>query len=165
LGGLRERERQISSAIAVIAVAAVVFVVVVDDGVDVNGCIVSASAPVVHVLPGQGRQRRASRGGKVFPRGQRRRQSNPNRVALPAAQRKTLRVHNAQSGPLTGKKKSLRRCGFTGSALKYMVGTFVTPLPPTSVWERLSHLCLCPQPHTVTVTVYVSKTPLLAVGN
>ena len=57
-GGLREGERQIASvvAVAVVAVAAaVVFVVVVDDGVDVNGCVASASAPVVHVLPGQGR--------------------------------------------------------------------------------------------------------------
>ena len=33
----------------------------------VNGCVASASAPVVHVLPGQGRRRRASRGGEVFP--------------------------------------------------------------------------------------------------
>ena len=71
-GGLRERERQIASAvtivavvaiaavvavvavIAVIAIAAIIFVVVVNDSVDVNGCIASASAPVVHVLPGQG---------------------------------------------------------------------------------------------------------------
>jgi hypothetical protein len=29
---------------------------------------------------------------------------------------KLCAVHNAQSGPLTGGKKSLRRCGFTGSA-------------------------------------------------
>ena len=60
-GGLRKGERQIASAagvtVAVIVVAvaaAVVFLVVVDDGVDVNGCVASASAPVVHVLPGQG---------------------------------------------------------------------------------------------------------------
>ena len=33
----------------------------------VNGCVASASAPVVHVLPGQGRRHRASRGGEVFP--------------------------------------------------------------------------------------------------
>ena len=31
--------------------------------------------------------------------------------------------------------------------LWWWVRTFVTPLPPTSVWERLSQLC--PQPHTV----------------
>jgi hypothetical protein len=79
---LRERERQIASAVAVVAVvavavAAVVVVVVVVDGVDVNGCVASASAPEVHVLPGQGRQRRASRGGGVFPRGRRRRRSDP----------------------------------------------------------------------------------------
>ena len=57
-GGLRKRERQIASAVAVAVVAvaaAVVFVVVVDDGVNVNGCIASASALVIHVLPGQGR--------------------------------------------------------------------------------------------------------------
>ena len=78
LGGLRKRERQIASAVAVVAVVAVVFKVIFDDGVDVNGCVASASAPVVHILPGQGRQCCASRGGKVFPRGQRRRRSNPN---------------------------------------------------------------------------------------
>jgi hypothetical protein len=86
-GGLRERERQIASAIAIVAVVAVaavaaaatiIFVVVVNDGVDVNGWVASASAPVVHVLPGQGWRRRASRGGKVFPRGQRWHRSNPN---------------------------------------------------------------------------------------
>jgi hypothetical protein len=78
-GGLRERERQIASAVVVVAVAvaAVVFVVIFDDGVDVNRCVASTSAPVVHVLPGQGRRRRASRGGEVFLRGQRRRWSNP----------------------------------------------------------------------------------------
>jgi hypothetical protein len=31
----------------------------------VNGCVTSASAPVVHVLPGQGRRRRASCGGEA----------------------------------------------------------------------------------------------------
>ena len=77
-GGLRKHERQIASAVTVVAVAAVVFVVIFDDGVNVNGCVASASAPVVHILPGQGRQRRASRGGEVFPRGQRRHRSNPN---------------------------------------------------------------------------------------
>ncbi len=77
-GGLHKRERQIPSAIAVVAVAAVIFVVVFDDGIDVNGCVASASAPVVHILLGQGRRRRASRGGEVFPRGQRRRRSDPN---------------------------------------------------------------------------------------
>ena len=59
--GLRERERQIASpvvAVAVIAVTAVVFVVVVS----VNGCVASASAPEVYVLPGQGWRRRAIRG-------------------------------------------------------------------------------------------------------
>ncbi len=77
-GGLRERQRQIASAVVVVAVAAVVvYVVIVDDGVDVNGCVASTSAPVVHVLPGQGRRRRASRGGEVFLRGQWRRGSNP----------------------------------------------------------------------------------------
>ena len=77
LGGLRKRERQIASAVAVVAVVAVVFKVIFDDGVDVNGCVASTSAPVVHVLPGQGRRRRASRGGEVFLRGQWRRGSNP----------------------------------------------------------------------------------------
>ena len=48
---LCKRERQIASVVAVVAVAAVVVVVV----------------PDVHVLPGRGRQRRASRGGGVFP--------------------------------------------------------------------------------------------------
>jgi hypothetical protein len=33
----------------------------------VNECVASASAPEVHVLPGQGRRRRASRDGGVFP--------------------------------------------------------------------------------------------------
>ena len=74
---LRERERQIASAIAVVAVAAIVVVVVVVDGVGVNGCVASASAPEVHILPGQGRRRRASRDGRVFPQGRRRRRSNP----------------------------------------------------------------------------------------
>ena len=55
-GGLSERERQIASAVTIIAVAAVVFVVSVNDGIDVNRCVASASAPVVHVLPGQGRR-------------------------------------------------------------------------------------------------------------
>ena len=57
-GRLREGERQIASAItvAVVAIAAaVIFVVVVDNGVNVNGWVASASALVVHVLPGQGR--------------------------------------------------------------------------------------------------------------
>ena len=80
LSGLRERERQITSTIAVVAVTAVVFVVVVVDDVGINGCVTSASAPEVHVFPGQGWRRRASRGGKVFPRGQRWRQSNPKVV-------------------------------------------------------------------------------------
>ena len=78
---LRERERQIPSAVVAVAVAvavaAVVVVVVVIEGVSVNGCVASASAPEVHVLPGQGRQCRASRGGGVFPRGRRRRWSDP----------------------------------------------------------------------------------------
>ena len=54
---LREREHQIASAVVVVAVAvaAVVVVVVVIDGVGINGCVASASAPEVHVLPGQGR--------------------------------------------------------------------------------------------------------------
>ena len=59
---LHERKRQIASAvaiasvavIAVVAVAAVVIVVVVVNGIGVNGCIISASSPEVHVLPGQG---------------------------------------------------------------------------------------------------------------
>jgi hypothetical protein len=88
-GGLRERERQIASAVAVVAVvavAAVVFVVVVDNGVDVNGCVASASAPVVHVLPGQWRRRRTSRGGW--------RRSNPKVVELTthAGMRRLYRV-------------------------------------------------------------------------
>jgi hypothetical protein len=76
---LRKREHQIASAVAVVAVAiaAVVIVVVVVDGVGVNGCVASASAPEVHVLPSQGRQRRASRGGGVFPRGRQWRWSDP----------------------------------------------------------------------------------------
>jgi hypothetical protein len=80
LSGQRERERQITSTNAVVAVTAVVFAVVVVVDVGVNGCVASASAPEVHVLPGQGWRRRASRGGKVFPRGQRWRQSNPKVV-------------------------------------------------------------------------------------
>lgn len=81
MGGLRERERQIASpvvavSVAVIAVAAVVFVVVVS----VNGCVASAAAPEVHVLPGQGWRHRAIRDGEVFPRGQRQRRSNPKVV-------------------------------------------------------------------------------------
>ncbi len=75
--GLREHERQIASAIAVVAIAAIVVVVVVVDGVSVNRCVASTSTPEVHVLPGQGRQRRASRSGGVFPRGWRRRRSDP----------------------------------------------------------------------------------------
>ena len=67
-GGLRERKLQIVSAVAIVMEAVVVFVVVFDDGVAVNGCVASASAPVVHILPGQGQQRRTSRGGEVFPR-------------------------------------------------------------------------------------------------
>ncbi len=47
-------KRQIASAIAIVAVAAVVIVVVVINGVGVNRCVASASAPEVHVLPGQG---------------------------------------------------------------------------------------------------------------
>ncbi len=77
---LRERECQIASAVAVVAVAAVVVIVVVVNGVNIDGCIASASAPEVHVLPGQGRQRGASRGGRVFPWGRRRRRSNPTVV-------------------------------------------------------------------------------------
>ncbi len=77
---LREREHQIASTVAVVAVAAVVVVVVVVDGVGVNGCVTSASVPEVHVLPGQGQQRRASRGGGVFPRGRRQRRSDPTVV-------------------------------------------------------------------------------------
>jgi hypothetical protein len=49
---LRKRERQIASAVAVVAVAAVVVKVVVVDGIGVNGCVASSSAPEVHVLPG-----------------------------------------------------------------------------------------------------------------
>jgi hypothetical protein len=77
---LGERERQIASAVAVVAVAAVVVVVVIVDGVGVNGCVASASAPEVHVLPGQGRQCCTSRGGGVFPRGRRWRWSDPTVV-------------------------------------------------------------------------------------
>ena len=72
---LRKRERQIASA--VVAVAAVVVVVVVVNSVGVDGCVASAFVLEVHVLPGQGRQRCASRGGGVFPRGWRRRRSDP----------------------------------------------------------------------------------------
>ena len=76
---LRKRKRQIASAIAVvaIAVATVVVVVVVNNGIGVNGCVASAPALEVHVLPGQGRRRCASRGGGVFPWGRRRRGSDP----------------------------------------------------------------------------------------
>ena len=70
---LRERERQIASAVAVAVAVAAAGVVVVS----VNGCIASASAPEVHVLPGQGQQRCASCGSEVFPRGRRRRLSDP----------------------------------------------------------------------------------------
>ena len=80
----RERERQIASAFAVVAVVvvavAVVIVVVIVDGIGVNKCVASASVPEVHVLPGQGRQRRTSRGGGVFPRGRRQRWSDPTVV-------------------------------------------------------------------------------------
>jgi hypothetical protein len=68
LGGLRKRERQIVSAVAIVAVAAVVFVVIINSVVNVYGCVAFASAPVVHVLPDQGRRRRASCSGKVFSR-------------------------------------------------------------------------------------------------
>jgi hypothetical protein len=74
---LRKRERQIVSVVAVVTVAAVVVVVVVVNGIGVNGCVVSASVPEVHVLPGQRRQRCVSRSGGVFLRGRRRRRSNP----------------------------------------------------------------------------------------
>jgi hypothetical protein len=77
---LREREHQIVSAIAVVAIAAVVVVVVDVNGVDINGCVASTSVPEVHVLPGQGRQRRTSRGGGVFPQGRQRRRSDPTVV-------------------------------------------------------------------------------------
>ena len=90
----REREHQFASAFAVVAVAvvavvvvavvvvavAVVIVVVIVDGIGVNKCVASASVPEVHVLPGQGRQRRTSRGGGVFPRGRRQRWSDPTVV-------------------------------------------------------------------------------------
>jgi hypothetical protein len=75
---VRECERQITSAVTVVAVAAIVFVVVAHNGIDVNGCVASTSAPVVHVLPGQGWRRYASSGDKVFPRGQQQRQSSNN---------------------------------------------------------------------------------------
>ena len=87
--GEREREHQFASAFAVVAVAvvavvvvavAVVIVVVIVDGIGVNKCVASASVPEVHVLPGQGRQRRTSRGGGVFPRGRRQRWSDPTVV-------------------------------------------------------------------------------------
>ena len=79
---LRERERQITPAVVAVAVAVAVAVVVVVivDGIDDNGCIASASVPEVHILPGQGRQRCASCGSGVFPRGWRRRRSNPTVV-------------------------------------------------------------------------------------
>ncbi len=77
---LRERERQIAYAIAVVAVAAVIVVVIVVNSVSINGCVASASAPEVHVLPDQGQRRCASLGGGVFPRGRRRRPSNPTVV-------------------------------------------------------------------------------------
>jgi hypothetical protein len=80
----RERERQIASAFAVVAVvvvaSAVVIVVVIVNGIGVNKCVASASVPEVHVLPGQGRQCRTSRGGGVFPRGRRQRWSDPTVV-------------------------------------------------------------------------------------
>ena len=81
-GGLCKRKRQIASAIAavIVAIAAIIFVVIVDDGVNVNGCVASASELVVHVLPGQGRRLHASHGSEVFPRGQRRHSSNPKVV-------------------------------------------------------------------------------------
>ncbi len=72
-----KRKRQIASAVAVLVVAAIVVVVVVVNNIDINGCVASASVPEVHVLPGQRWRCCASRGGRVFPRGQRRRRSNP----------------------------------------------------------------------------------------
>ncbi len=74
---LRERERQIASAVVAVAVAvavaaAVVVVVVLTDALPPH-----PHRPEVHVLPGQGRQCRASRGGGVFPWGRRRRRSDP----------------------------------------------------------------------------------------
>jgi hypothetical protein len=77
---LRERERQIASAVAVVAVAAIIIVVLVVNGVGINGCVASASAPEVHVLPGQGRRRCASRGDGVFPRGWKQLWSDPTVV-------------------------------------------------------------------------------------
>jgi hypothetical protein len=59
---LRECERQIVSTVAIVVVTAIFVVVLIIDGFGVNGCVASASAPEVHVLPGQGQQRRASRG-------------------------------------------------------------------------------------------------------
>jgi hypothetical protein len=78
---LRECERQIASTAAIVFVTTIFIVVLVADGIGVNGCVASASAPEVHVLPGPGQRRRASRGGGVFTCwGQRRRRSDPTVV-------------------------------------------------------------------------------------
>ena len=62
---MRLRKRQIASAVTVAAAAAVLVVVVVVDGVGVSGCIASASALEVHVLPGQERGRLTTHGGRT----------------------------------------------------------------------------------------------------
>ncbi len=69
---LRECKRQIASVVAIAAIAAATVAVVVADGVGINGCVPSASAPEVHVLPGRGWQRCARGSCGVFPRGRRR---------------------------------------------------------------------------------------------
>jgi hypothetical protein len=122
---LRERERQIASAVVAVAVAvaAVVVVVVVIDGVSVNGCVASASAPEVHVLPGQGRQCRASRGGGVFPRGRRRRRSDPMVV---------MTTHGCRTNDPRGDETTLSFLSCVESIVPF--------------YHRLTHLsqlCLC----------------------
>jgi hypothetical protein len=124
---LRKYERQIASTIAIAAVPAVAVAVVVVNGVGINGCIPSASAPEVHVLPGRGRRHRAHGGCGVFPQGQRRRQNDEDLEALVSTNNPQLstNTHGHQTNdPRWDEMTLLYKCNLCNYLVDALVPTF-----------------------------------------
>jgi hypothetical protein len=124
---VRKCECQIASAIAVAAVAAVAVAVVIVDGVGVNGCIPSTSAPEVHVLPGRGRRRCARGGCRVFPRERRWRRNNEDLEVLASTNnpRLSTNTHSHQTNdPRWDETTLLYQCNVCNYLVDALVPTF-----------------------------------------
>jgi hypothetical protein len=124
---LHKYERQIASTVAIAAVATLAVAVFIVDGVGVNGCVPSASAPEVHVLPGRGRQRRARGGCRVFPRGRRRPRNNKDLESLASTNdpRLSTNTHGHQTNyPRWDEATLLYKCNVCSYLVDALVPTF-----------------------------------------